>query len=197
MRSETSGNESLPFPFEKIDDQRFLKKSLLASDSYKPISSDPNSPSRSHHSSKLESLDLSSLQAFPHLSVLGQSRWQPDAACLPGPGQLTFTAVMFQAPVHPSFRLCQSFCHPVGHLFSAQPQSTGFVEEATVAGPGAKQGWVSAGRSGETCYLTVGSEDTPKFSLSDEIHILRSFYLSYNNLTSTLTCISSFWIPRQ
>lgn len=61
----------LPFPLEKAGDGRSCRSLLASYPSYKSISSDPNSPSKSHHYSKLESLGLSALQAFSHLSVLG------------------------------------------------------------------------------------------------------------------------------
>lgn len=160
-------------------------RSLLASNSYESISSDPNSPSRSHHSSKLESLVLGALQAFSHLSVLGQQRWQPDA---PGP-------IL-------SFRLCQSPDNQRGTCLGALRWDK-LWRESSCKGPEAEQGGASrpevagrAAKEGSSCS-PVGPEGTPRLSLLKEIPILRSFYLSGNKLTSNLTCTSPSYIFRK
>lgn len=77
-------------------------------------------------------------------------------------------------------------------------------KRTAATGPEAKQGLgklLGGGQGGEgkdcPSYVTVGLADTPRLFRLEAIPILRSFCLSYNKQTSTLTCTSSSYIPRK
>lgn len=95
------GNEFPPFPFEKAGDQESCRN-LLPFYSYKSISGDPNSPSRSHHSSKLESLDLISSRPSHTCHRAARSslpaRSGPAGPDAPGPCRSLLQALSITSP---------------------------------------------------------------------------------------------------
>lgn len=99
--SRRPGNEFPPFPFEKAGDQESCRN-LLPFYSYKSISSDPNSPSRFHHSSKLESLDLISSRPSHTCRRAARSslpaRSGPAGPDAPGPCRSLLQALSITSP---------------------------------------------------------------------------------------------------